>query len=131
MRARIIIPFTLRKKCPYSESFWSVFSRTRTECGETLRISPYSVQMRENTGQNNSEYRHFLGSVRNHRQVSPINIREFDRISTFLSTWNQTINNLQTVYTAQKIKFSIKDFFSKCDQIRRKLRIWSRLLKKS
>ena len=34
-------------------------------------------------------------------------------------------------YTAQKMKFSIKDFFSKCDQIRRKLRIWSHLLKKS
>ena len=33
--------------------------------------------------------------------------------------------------TAQKMKFSIKDFFSKCDQIRRKLRIWSHLLKKS
>ena len=32
---------------------------------------------------------------------------------------------------AQKIKFSIKDFFSKFDQIRRKLRIWSLLLKKS
>ena len=31
-----------------------------------------------------------------------------------------------TLYTAQKMKFSIKDFFSKCDQIRRKL-----LLKKS
>ena len=29
------------------------------------------------------------------------------------------------------MKFSIKDFFSKCDQIRRKLRIWSHLLKKS
>ena len=28
-------------------------------------------------------------------------------------------------------KFSIKDFFSKCDQFRRKLRIWSHLLKKS
>ena len=26
------------------------------------------------------------------------------------------------VYTAQKMKFSIKDFFSKCDQIRRKLK---------
>ena len=26
--------------------------------------------------------------------------------------------------TAQKVMFSIKDFFSKCDQIRRKLRIW-------
>ena len=34
-------------------------------------------------------------------------------------------------YTAQKIKFSIKDFFSKCDQIRSKLRIWPNLLKKS
>ena len=34
-------------------------------------------------------------------------------------------------YTAQKMKFSIKDFFSKCDQIRWKLRIWSHLLKKA
>ena len=32
---------------------------------------------------------------------------------------------------AQKIKFSIKYFFSKCDEIRRNLRIWSHLLKKS
>ena len=31
--------------------------------------------------------------------------------------------------TEQKI--SIKDFFRKCDQIHRKLRIWSYLLKKS
>ena len=29
------------------------------------------------------------------------------------------------------MKFSIKDFFSKRDQIRKKLRIWSHLLKKS
>ena len=28
------------------------------------------------------------------------------------------------------MKFSIKDFFSKCDQIREKLRIWSHLLNK-
>ena len=34
-------------------------------------------------------------------------------------------------YAAQKMKFSIKDFFSKCDQNRNKLRIWSHLLKKS
>ena len=34
-------------------------------------------------------------------------------------------------YTAQKIKFSIEDFFSKCDQIRSFIRIWSHLLKKS
>ena len=40
-------------------------------------------------------------------------------------------NCVLTVFTPQKMKFSIKDFFSKCDQIRRKLRIWSYLLKKS
>ena len=33
--------------------------------------------------------------------------------------------------TVQKIKLSIKDYFGKRDQIRRKLRIWSHLLKKS
>ena len=30
-----------------------------------------------------------------------------------------------------KMKFSVKDFFSKCDQIRSLLRIWSNLLKES
>ena len=34
------------------------------------------------------------------------------------------------ICTAQKKKFSIEDFFSKLDQIRRKLRIWPHLLKK-
>ena len=51
--------FALREKCPYSEIFWSVFSRIRTEYGEILRTSPYLVQMRENTDQKNSEYGHF------------------------------------------------------------------------
>ena len=39
--------YTLRKKCPYSKLFWSVFSRIRTEYGEILRISSYSVRMRK------------------------------------------------------------------------------------
>ena len=39
--------------------------------------------------------------------------------------------NCDSNVTTQKIKFFIKDFFSKCDQIHRKLRIWSHLLKKS
>ena len=34
-------------------------------------------------------------------------------------------------FTAQKMKFSVTNFFSKCDQIRRKLRIWTHLMKKS
>ena len=37
------------------------------------------------------------------------------------------INN----FTAQKTKFSIKNFFSKRDEIHRRLRIWWHLLKKS
>ena len=45
------ISHTLREKCPYSEFFWSVFSRIRTEYGEILRTSAYSVQMWENTDQ--------------------------------------------------------------------------------
>ena len=54
--------YTLREKYPYSELFWSVFSRIPNEYGEILRISPYSVRMRENADQNNSEYGHFLRS---------------------------------------------------------------------
>ena len=51
-------------------------------------------------------------------------------------SYTYTYNNLllserHVIHTAQKMKFSIKDLFSKCDQIRRKLRIWSHLLKKS
>ena len=34
-------------------------------------------------------------------------------------------------FTVHKMKFSIKDFFSKCDQVRSFLRIWSHLLEKS
>ena len=35
------------------------------------------------------------------------------------------------IFIAQKMKFSIKDYSSKCDQIRSFLRIWSHLLEKS
>ena len=52
----------LREKCPHSEIFWFTFSRIRTEYDEILRTSPYSVQMRENADQNNSEYEQFLRS---------------------------------------------------------------------
>ena len=41
------------------------------------------------------------------------------------------ILKLKTGRTTQKVKFSMKDFFSKYDQIRSFLWIWSHLLKKS
>ena len=48
---------TLREKCSYTELFWSVFSRIRTEYGE-ISICRHSVRMRENTDQKISEYGH-------------------------------------------------------------------------
>ena len=53
-------------------------------------------------------------------------------ISTFavIFTWNMPLLCCW-ISTTQKMKSSIKDFFSKCDQIRRFLRIWSHLLEKS
>ena len=44
---------------------------------------------------------------------------------------NDFIFNLALDVTAQKMKFFIKDFFCKCDQICKKLRIRSHLRKKS
>ena len=54
---------SLRENCSYLEFFWSVFSRILTEYGEILRISPYSVRMRKNKDQKNSEDGHLLRSV--------------------------------------------------------------------
>ena len=51
---------SLREKCSYSRLFWSAFSHIWTAYGEIRSISPYSVRMRENVDQNNSEYGHFL-----------------------------------------------------------------------
>ena len=46
--------------------------------------------------------------------------------------FSQQINWIVSVWhCTRKIKFSITDFFSKCDQTCRELRIWSYLLKKS
>ena len=53
---------SLHKKCWYSELFWSIFSRIRTEYGGLLHISPYSIQMQENMDQKNSGYRPFSHS---------------------------------------------------------------------
>ena len=48
----------------------------------------------------------------------------------FIYTFTVLIS-CKTSHTAKKMKFPIRDFFSICDQIRRKLWIWSHLLKTS
>ena len=59
----LTVIFSLREKCRYSEFFWPVFSGSRTEYREIRNISSYSVRMREDTDQKNSEYGHFPHSV--------------------------------------------------------------------
>ena len=41
---------SLRKKCPYSELFWSAFFSAFSCIRTEYSISPYSVRMPENTG---------------------------------------------------------------------------------
>ena len=79
--------------------------------------------------------------LRTNRNVSSLNFKKV--VSFFWHKWKEgriwhriyrqaNFSVFFSVFiTAQKMKFSIKDFFRKCDQIRRKLRNWSHLLKKS
>ena len=69
------------KKYPYSELFWTVFSRIQTEYGEIGSTSSYSVQMQENTDQNNSEYGRFSRSVHDE-----LNLEKDFHLSTLLHT---------------------------------------------
>ena len=73
--------------------------------------------MRVNTDEKNSEYGHFLRSD------------TFEFKNGFITAWlfgfiTACLAHMKTS-TAQKMKFSISDFLSKCDQIRSLLRIWS------
>ena len=67
----------------------------------------------------------------------PVNISKFLRAPFLQNTSGRLLLfywfllRIVVIYTAQKMKFSIKGFFSKYDQIGRKLRIWSHLLQKS
>ena len=67
----------------------------------------------------------FVKWVRFFEQICIVNWVIF--FASFCWLWDYWLENL----TAPKMKFPIKDFFSKCDQIRRKLWIWWHLLKKS
>ena len=65
----------------------------------------------------------------NHGRSSKIlrDIREIFFVWLFVFHFCATFNTHDILYTAQ----NLKDFFSKCDHIRMKQRIWSYLLKKS
>ena len=70
--------------------------------------------------------------IRNTRAIVKINSVIFNTNFGRNELWlkgHEDNSFLQVSVTAQKMKFSIKDFFSKCDQIRSFLQIWSHLMK--
>ena len=79
---------------------------------------------------------HFFLSYPNYSNGRSTFLNIIESIDKNILTWRKFSSYPKpfftaTVITAQKMKFSIKDSFSKCDHIRRKLRIWSHLVKKS
>ena len=66
----------------------------------------------------------------NHK-ITPKCVNCFKKLSTLIIYGMILHSEHAILNTAQKMKFSIKDFFSKLNQVRSFLRIWSHLLKKS
>ena len=95
--------FALPEKCPYSEFFWSDFPAFG------LDTEWYAVSLRLQSE---------CGKIWNRKTPN-------------MDTFYAVLVTLDSYHTGQKMKFLIKDFFSKCDQLRRKLRAWWHLLKKS
>ena len=56
-----------------------------TTSWKTVRIRSYSVRMRENTDQNNSEYRHFLRSEQKQRRWQKISNADCENTFYFLN----------------------------------------------
>ena len=56
---------------------------------------------------------------------------KFQKLNSTFASLKGKLRKLRKILHSTKMKFPIKDFFSKCDQIRSLLWIWSHLLKKS
>ena len=71
---------TLRKKCPYSEFFWSVFSFIRTEYGDLLRKYPCSIRMQEIRTRKTAktDISHGVTAALKHLKVNKLNSRKIN-----------------------------------------------------
>ena len=115
-----------RKKCPYSEFFWTVFSRIRTEYREMRSIPPYSVRLNTERCGVSLRIQSKCGKKRTRKTPNT------NRHCTCLAQWSKPVlGSKELLSTAEKMKFSIKDFFSIHDKNRNFLWTQSHLLKKS
>ena len=96
---------------------WQIISISASHCVKSVRIRSFSGP-------------YFLAFELNTVRYS-VSLRIQSKCGKILTRKTPNTDTFHVVSIAQKIKFSIKHFFSKCDQIRRKLwimRIWSHLL---
>ena len=101
---------------------WSTFSCIQTEYEYLLCKSPYLVHITRIRTKKTPclETFHAVNKRHLHCSVTVATLWQCSEIPYYIIYWH-----------CRKRKFSIMDFFSKCDQIRSLLRIWSYLLKKS
>ena len=81
----------------------------------------------KNRRKHNQYFKLLFSTIKLH-SVTSNQISTYRKLNLYLKS---TIHLVVLPFTAQKMKFSIKDLFSICDQIHRKPRIWSHLLKKA
>ena len=130
--------WTLPKKCPYSELLWSVFSRIWTEYGEIRGISLFSVRIRENTEQNDSEYGHFSRSGNGELTINCLTkrnpeavVRRFSLKKVFLklsqdsqeNIWQDMVAHLLKIFFFWKNMFLTKFFNIIC---RKNVLVWKK-----
>ena len=122
---------SLRESFQIRSNFWSVFSPNAGKYGP--EITPFldtfhAVCCRVPV---NTFFR-FLLIFFNKQYYKPWDLVNSLQLILGEEYLNQTLalGNLRSKNHCKKMKFSIKDFFSKCDQIHRKLQIWSHWLKK-
>ena len=96
LHLKTLTVLALSKKCPYSELFWSPFSSI------FYAFSPYSVRMRENADQNNSEQGHFSRRVERLVSVALL-IIYFNYFNNSLSCLSKTLSTLDLSQLLQNV----------------------------
>ena len=127
----------------HSSVLWNSFNNQLNHCAYSavIHIVIHTVYYNPNTKLHHQHYvisstLHYIINAASCHQCCMISSTQYYIVNAALfqqgcitSSMSHYIINAVS-YTAQKMKFSIQDFFSKCDQIRSFLRIWSHLLKK-
>ena len=112
----------------YSAPHFPAFALNTGRYGVSLRIQSECGKMQTRITPNTDTSHTVMSTAKTVNRGA--HHRKFEHTVTKIWTCVERKFWLSSMYILQKIKFSVKDFFSKCEQIRRKLLIWSHLLKK-